>query len=492
MKKKTIAILYYEINFKNCYNFAKQLNNEYNIIFISTAFFDTLTDLDNNKKKLDKLKIKNYSFKDELLYFYKNINKKNTINKKYLKNFENKYLKNRKVADLISFDYFMNEKNNPREDVLFHKNKKKKFFLAECLLKKIEKILKLNDIDIFFSMSPLNFINNCFFEICQKRQKKFISTFVNRDNTITLTDNFGLNFPNYIKKQINNSNLKIDSNIRKYIKKKLLYSKKDSSNIENLFLGVRNELCRLLEHFLNLKKFIDREFNYIKTRKTLGVDTKYYYQRSQISLFFIHLRYILRSFTIHFKIFINSKKLLKTKKYIYVPLHYFPEAYIFNQKNFDEIKMINLIAKKVPNNVYIVIKPHPLFFMSGYEQHKVKYFKKMLENKNVLLTSPYTGNISLIKNAIATITFIGTSALQSILLGKPAYIMGNCELNYFNNINNFKDFNYDKNLLYTKIDNEFNYKILYFLRKNSIKTNHALKKNKLIELKKNLNLILDK
>ena len=128
MKKKTIAILYYEINFKNCYNFAKQLNNEYNIIFISTAFFDTLTDLDNNKKKLDKLKIKNYSFKDELLYFYKNINKKNTINKKYLKNFENKYLKNRKVADLISFDYFMNEKNNPREDVLFHKNKKKNFF----------------------------------------------------------------------------------------------------------------------------------------------------------------------------------------------------------------------------------------------------------------------------------------------------------------------------------------------------------------------------
>ena len=119
MKKKTIAILYYEINFKNCYNFAKQLNNEYNIIFISTAFFDTLTDLDNNKKKLDKLKIKNYSFKDELLYFYKNINKKNTINKKYLKNFENKYLKNRKVADLISFDYFMNEKNNPREDFLF-------------------------------------------------------------------------------------------------------------------------------------------------------------------------------------------------------------------------------------------------------------------------------------------------------------------------------------------------------------------------------------
>ena len=137
MKKKTIAILYYENNFKNCYNFAKQLNNEYNIIFISTAFFDTLTDLDNNKKKLDKLKIKNYSFKDELLYFYKNINKKNTINKKYLKNFENKYLKNRKVADLISFDYFMNEKNNPREDVLAHKDKRKKFFLAECLLKKI-------------------------------------------------------------------------------------------------------------------------------------------------------------------------------------------------------------------------------------------------------------------------------------------------------------------------------------------------------------------
>ena len=42
MKRKTFkAILYYEINFINCLNFVKT-KNKYEIIFISSAFFDSL------------------------------------------------------------------------------------------------------------------------------------------------------------------------------------------------------------------------------------------------------------------------------------------------------------------------------------------------------------------------------------------------------------------------------------------------------------------
>ena len=90
MKRKTLAILYYEINFINCLNFAKKLKNKYEIIFISSAFFDSLTDLDNNKK-LDKLNIKNYSFQEELLKFHNNTIENNLkINFGYIKSFENR------------------------------------------------------------------------------------------------------------------------------------------------------------------------------------------------------------------------------------------------------------------------------------------------------------------------------------------------------------------------------------------------------------------
>ncbi len=130
MKKKTLAILYYEINFINCLNFARKLQKKYEIIFISTAFFDSLTDLDNNKKKLDKLKIKNYTFQDELLNFHKNIKKNIRANNRYIKRFENKFLDDRKIIDLINCDYFMSEVNNPREDILFHKDKKKKILVS--------------------------------------------------------------------------------------------------------------------------------------------------------------------------------------------------------------------------------------------------------------------------------------------------------------------------------------------------------------------------
>lgn len=492
MKKKTLAILYYEINFANCLNFARILQKEYEIIFISTAFFDSLTNLDNNKIKLDKLKIKNYTFQEELLIFHKNIKKKTQVNLEYIKKFENKFLRNRKVVDLINCDYFMTEINNPREDTLFHKDKNKKFLLVEGILKKIEKILIENKIDIFFSMFSANFINNCIFEISQKKRKKFISTFSNRDNSITLTDNFGFSFPDYIKKQIKESYFYDENLIKKSLKNNLLLNRGNSSNIKNFLLGVKKDVVRLLTHFLRTKVFFERELNYLSSKRILGCDTKYYYQRGQISLFFIHLRYILRSLYLHFYIYFNSNNSLNEfkKKYIYVPLHYFPEAYIYNQKNFDEIKMVKQIRKRIPNNILLIIKPHPLFFTDKYEQHKISYYKKILENENVFITSPYTNNINLIKNALTTVSFLGTSSLQSNLLGIPSYIFGKSELNYFKNIKSFTSFKFNKIFKKRKFDYKYIYKILYYLKKNSIDNNFFFKKKELIKLKKQFNLIL--
>lgn len=495
MKKKTLAILHYEINFHKCYQVSKKLKKNFNIIFISTSFFDSLTNLDINCNKLKKYKEVSYSFQEELFYFYKNINQKNLTYVKYIKYFEKKYLKEKKIKELINYDYFLSEKNNPREDVLFHPVKNKKLFLVYLILRKIEKIITTHKIDIFFSMFPANFINNCLFYIAKDNKKKFITTFKNRDNTTTLTDNYGFDFPNFIKNQNKDSFSKKNLNIfKRKLNQILLKPNNNLSSSRSLFLGLFNEIKRILNHVFNIKKFFDRERDYYKLRNKLKYETKYYYQKNQFNLFFVHLNYILRSLYLHLFIFAKTNKinLIFKKKYIYVPLHYFPEAYIYNQDNFDELKMINNILRNTPKNICLVVKPHPLFFKYGYEQHKLSYYKKLTQDDRVIITSPYTCNISLIKNAFTTVTYIGTSLLQSILLNKPAFRLGNSELNYFNGIYEYNKNYLNKKIFTKKIKNYFNYKLLYLLRINSINEKKLSTRKELNKFDKIFNLILGK
>ena len=191
--------------------------------------------------------------------------------------------------------------------------------------------------------------------------------------------------------------------------------------------------------------------------------------KKNIFIFFIHLRYILRSLFNIFTYF-SKLKILKIfkSKYIYVPLHYYPEAYIYNQVNFDELNMVNKILKNTPNDFYLVIKPHPIFFTYGFEQHKISYYKKLLKNKRVIITSPFICSISLIKNAKTTITYTGTALLQSVLLNKPSFRFGSSELNIFNGIYSFFKKKINKKILDKNINNKLNYNLLYLLNKNSV------------------------
>lgn len=470
MKKKTLGILYYENNFHEIQKLSKEFSKKYKLVFISTSFFESITNQDLSHKKLIKLKKKCYSFYEEIHYFHKNINKNIKADIAYIKNFEKKYLKNQKIENIIKFDYFLNHINNPREDVKFHKDKNKKLLLVSLILKKVERILTKEKIDIFFTMFPANFINNLLFYISKKQKTQFICTLLNRDHTITLSENFGLDFPNFIKK--NNSNIikkKDLNNFKKKIKNILLMPNYNLSNLRSLFLGLKNEFKRFLIHTIDSKRFFYNALDYNRLKKNLGYETEYYYQKKHFYLYFIHLRYILRSLYLHIFIFYKSTNIKKilSLKYIYVPLHYFPEAYIFNQTKFNELSMINTILKNTPENFNLIIKPHPIFFDNGFEQHKISYYKNLMKNSRVKIVSPYICNISLIKNAQSTATYTGTSLLQSVLLNIPSFRFGNSELNIFNGIFRFQKKKNFINYINKKIDNNFNYNLLYLLKHQS-------------------------
>ena len=118
----------------------------------------------------------------------------------------------------------------------------------------------------------------------------------------------------------------------------------------------------------------------------------------------------------------------------------------------------------------------------------MKYYLELLKDERAIITSPFTCSVTLIKNAITTVSFMGTSLLQSVLLNKPSIRFGNSDLNAFSGIYNFsKNFSLNKFSL-RKINHNYNYKILYLINKNSL---NLLKRNSLTELdfssKKKLN-----
>ena len=152
--------------------------------------------------------------------------------------------------------------------------------------------------------------------------------------------------------------------------------------------GIVNEIKRLIIHFLNIRKFYFRNNENIKLKNKLGFDTIDYYQKEQFTLFFVHARYILRSFFLHFYIFFKSKNLnqLINSKYIYIPLHYFPEAYIYNQPKFDEIDMLKIL-ENIPKNIKILIKP--IFYFSIWiRTAQRKYYLELLKDERAIITSP--------------------------------------------------------------------------------------------------------
>ena len=73
MKKKNLAILYYENNFINSYKLGKELKKKFNIIYISSSFFESVTNLDIYHQKLIRNNETCYSFKHEIFEYYKMI-----------------------------------------------------------------------------------------------------------------------------------------------------------------------------------------------------------------------------------------------------------------------------------------------------------------------------------------------------------------------------------------------------------------------------------
>lgn len=114
-----------------------------------------------------------------------------------------------------------------------------------------------------------------------------------------------------------------------------------------------------------------------------------------------------------------GRKLSKTQKYIYYPLHINPEYSTLIQGGLlqDQLVVIELLAKSIPSDWIVYVKEHPATVV--YRLRPRSFYKKIESIPNVEIAPTYSDMHNIISNAEMVATMTGTSAWEAVLRGKP-------------------------------------------------------------------------
>lgn len=213
-----------------------------------------------------------------------------------------------------------------------------------------------------------------------------------------------------------------------------LFNNSYSFKIPEKFINYENKILKSYEY---------AEPYYMKKQKRNNVDKKiksFIHKRNWYSAFFYKPSIIFRYLIDKLKKdkYINklkNKYILSSvypdynSKYIYIPLHYQPERTTIPEgmEYADQVELIKKMNTIVPKDYYIYVKEHPSQFMlsRGWQGRDSNYYNRILSIDNrIKLIDINTDPFNLIDNSLCVITITGTSAIESILRGTPAFIMG--------------------------------------------------------------------
>lgn len=123
------------------------------------------------------------------------------------------------------------------------------------------------------------------------------------------------------------------------------------------------------------------------------------------------------------KIFLDKhsfQDISNEKPFVYFPLHVEPERSISISAPFftNQIEVITCIAKSLPVTHTLCVKEHPAQAIEGWRE--ISFYKKILDLHNVRLIHPSVSNESMLKNCSLVITIAGTTGLEATFFGKPS------------------------------------------------------------------------
>lgn len=111
------------------------------------------------------------------------------------------------------------------------------------------------------------------------------------------------------------------------------------------------------------------------------------------------------------------------KKYVYLPLHYQPEAStcVCAEKYEKQLFYIDSWAKSLPADTVLYVKEH--YALIGYRDPN--FYTELKKYPNVVLIDPWESSRKLIEKSVAVAALTGTAGLEALLLRKPVFVCGN-------------------------------------------------------------------
>ncbi|MCD4792903.1 MAG: hypothetical protein K8R54_06705 [Bacteroidales bacterium] len=133
---------------------------------------------------------------------------------------------------------------------------------------------------------------------------------------------------------------------------------------------------------------------------------------------------------------------LKTKDYIFFPLHSEPEIAItlFSKYYQNQIEVIRNIALQLPVKYSLIVKEHP----RNKGRRTWGYYNNILNIPNVDFADSEISTVELTKHAALTVVLSGATGFEALLNKKPIIVLGNVSfrmlpksmVNYLDNIKN--------------------------------------------------------
>jgi capsule polysaccharide modification protein KpsS len=109
-------------------------------------------------------------------------------------------------------------------------------------------------------------------------------------------------------------------------------------------------------------------------------------------------------------------------KYFLFPLHYMDDAQVtFREPLLDQLKLIENIARAMPEGYYLYVKPHPHYLGEDISHGGLK---RLAQLNNVKVIEPGTPPIRLMKGAAGLITINSTTGFEALINGVPVITLG--------------------------------------------------------------------
>ena len=276
-----------------------------------------------------------------------------------------------------------------------------------------EEIFSSNDIDFYYSETIATLQCYIAYIVGKKYDVKYISQMCAR-GTLDSTYHYFVHEAYQYNLELEKNYLNIDySTYEMDIANKILsdFEKKDCPPPAMQMVRTKPSIDR---------QFIMAPIKYLKDRFKKELNDPYsymYYQAYKNNLdpivFYFHFRKCR-------KYYVNADF---TKKFVYFPLHYQPEAStcVCAQKYEKQLFFIDGWAKSLPADTILYVKEH--YALIGHRDPQ--FYVELQKYPNVKIINPWESSRKLIENSVAVTTLTGTAGLEAMLLRKPVFIGGN-------------------------------------------------------------------